>query len=178
MHCSVLLNRHVNYKYWSWEPLEIDGMSNSTHMMLTHHNYPLIQYLAVNQIKGFFGPICFPRISDIRGPRARAFRPSFVAENDTAHSLYPPSLDWHGVELPCRITSDRRSKFRQTVEKLEYELTNDIQSPKKSLYVVWWFLSLLLLTSSASTCLQHSPNHVQSFFGRIKWRQWLLKMSV
>ena len=27
-------------------------------------------------------------------------------------------------------------------------------------YVVWWILFLLLLTYSASTCLQHSPNHV------------------
>ena len=32
---------------------------------------------------------------------------------------------------------------------------------KKSLYVVWWILFQLLLTSSASTCLQHSPDHVQ-----------------
>ena len=39
-----------------------------------------------------------------------------------------------------------------------------IQSPKKSLYVVWWILFSLLLTSSASTCLKHSPNHIQRLF--------------
>ena len=33
----------------------------------------------------------------------------------------------------------------------------------KGLYVVWGILFLLLLTSSASTCLQHSRNLVQAF---------------
>ena len=32
---------------------------------------------------------------------------------------------------------------------------------KISLYVVWWSLFLLFLITSASTCLQHSRNHVQ-----------------
>ena len=38
------------------------------------------------------------------------------------------------------------------------------QSVTKSLHVIWWILFLLLLTSSASTCLQHSPNHVHRLF--------------
>ena len=33
-----------------------------------------------------------------------------------------------------------------------------------SLYMVWWSLFLLVLTTSASTCLQHSRNHVQRNF--------------
>ena len=35
---------------------------------------------------------------------------------------------------------------------------------KKSLSVVWLTLLLLLVASSASTCLQQSPNHAQRFF--------------
>ena len=38
------------------------------------------------------------------------------------------------------------------------------RAEKKSLYVVWWSLFLLLLTTSASTCLKHSPNHVRRLF--------------
>ena len=38
------------------------------------------------------------------------------------------------------------------------------RAAKKSLYMVWWGLSLLLLTTSASICLQHSRNHVQGLF--------------
>ena len=45
-----------------------------------------------------------------------------------------------------------------------YLLPKVLTEPEKSLHVVSWILFLLLLTSSCSTCLQHSPNHVQRLF--------------
>ena len=43
--------------------------------------------------------------------------------------------------------------------------------------MVWWSLFLLLLTTSASTCLQHSHNHVQVLIsGPVYWFPfWLVK---
>ena len=35
---------------------------------------------------------------------------------------------------------------------------------KKSSYMVWWGLLLLMLMTSASTCLKHSRNHVRRLF--------------
>ena len=40
------------------------------------------------------------------------------------------------------------------------------RAEKKSSYVVWWSLFLLLLTTSVSTCQQHSRNHVRGLFFR------------
>ena len=40
------------------------------------------------------------------------------------------------------------------------------QAPTNGSHVVWWNLSLLLLTTSASICLQHSLNHVRTINGR------------
>ena len=53
---------------------------------------------------------------------------------------------------------------------------------KKSLHVVLWILFLLLLTSSCSTCLQHSPNHVQRLFsgsvGSVGQQRWGMKVGI
>ena len=50
----------------------------------------------------------------------------------------------------------RRDRISMNIEMYRAE--------KKSLYMVWWNLFLLLLITSATTCLKHSHNHRQRLF--------------
>ena len=59
-------------------------------------------------------------------------------------------------------TACRKNKSYSVYRDVDTKFT--YRAEKKSLYVVWWSLFLLLLTTSASTCLQHSRNHVRGRF--------------
>ena len=66
------------------------------------------------------------------------------------------SLFWYFIK---QFTFAKQSILCQTISLLESQL--QYRAKKKSMYVIWWSLFLLLLNTSASLCPQRSCNHIQ-----------------
>ena len=77
------------------------------------------------------------------------------------------------IYLHQNRTHDNLDWFQHEMKSLIY------RAEKKSSYVVWWSLFLLLLITSAWTCPRHSRNHVQGLFLSSVYLndQWLSVLS-